>query len=99
MVDNCEHLSEVDLGRLDMRIKRNYISVLQVSGSALWSPEFSCMKLNEKIEDIKALFENSNYIDDPGCVFGILLTAVGPQNGVFVALLEKNIDSQQREKF
>ena len=47
------------------------------------------MKLNEKIEDIMALFENSDYIDDPGCDLGILLTALGPQNGVFVALPEK----------
>ena len=51
-VDKCEMWSTADLDRLDITIKRNDISGLEVLGAALGAPEFVCMKLNEKIEKI-----------------------------------------------
>ena len=55
--NKCDMWSPIDLDRLDIRIKRNDISGLEVLGDALGSPEFVCMKLNERIGKIRLLFE------------------------------------------
>ena len=85
-VDKCELWSTVDLDRLDVRIKRNDISDLEVLAAALGTPEFVCMKLNEMIGKIGVLFEKLDYPDDPQCALGILRNRNAfPQNGVFFA--------------
>ena len=77
-VDKCELWSTVDLDRLDIRIKRNDISVLEVFGAALGTPEFVRMKLNERIGKIGVLFEKLDYLDDPQGALGILHHCIGP---------------------
>ena len=69
--------STVDLDRLDTRIKRDDISGLEVLGAALGTPEFVCMKLNERIGKIGILFEKLDYLDDPQCALGILRHCIG----------------------
>ena len=64
-VDKCELWSTVDLDNLIIRVKRNDISGLDVLGAELGTPEILCMKFNERIGKISALFENLDYLDDP----------------------------------
>ena len=89
---------------MDIRIKRNDISGLEVLGVALRTPEFVCMKLNEKIGKIGVLFDKL----DPQCALGILRHCIGspkivyslrcqaPPSPVIKSL--KEFDAQQRKK-
>ena len=107
-VDKCELWSTVDLDRLDIRIKRNYISGLEVLGAALGTPEFVCMKLNERIGKIGVLSEKLDYLDDPQCALGILRHCIGSRKMVYSLRCQtpkspvikslKEFDAQQREK-
>ena len=107
-VDKCELWSTVDLDRLDTRIKRNDISGLEVLGAALGTPEFVCMKLNERIGKIGVLFEKLDYLDDPQCALGILRHCIGSPKMVYSLRCQtptrpvikslKEFDAQQREK-
>ena len=88
--------------------KRNYIWGLEVLGAALGSPEFFCMKLNDRIGKIRILFEKLDYLDDPQCALGILRHCIGgpkmvyslrcqtPKSPVIKSLIEFN--AQQREE-
>ena len=106
-VDKCELWSTVDLDRLDIRIKRNDFSGLEVLGAALGTPELVCMKLNERIGKIGVLFEKLDYLDDTQCALGILRHCIGSPK-MFFALSNahkspvikslKEFDAQQREK-
>ena len=110
-VDKCELWSTVDLDKLIIRIKRNDISGLEVLGAELGTPEFLCMKFNERIGKIRVLFENLDYLDDPQCALGILgilghcmesprwcilCVFKRPRSPVTKSLRE--FDAQQREK-
>ena len=107
-VDKCELWSTVDLDRLDIRIKRNDISGLEFIGAALGTPEFVCMKINERIVKIGVLFKKLDYLDDRQCALGILRHCIGspkmvyslrcqtPTSPAFKSL--KEFDAQQREK-
>ena len=107
-VDKCELWPTVDLHRLDIRIKRNDISGLEVLGAALGTPEFVCMKLNERIGKIGVLFEKLDYLDDPQCTLGILRHCIGSPKMVYSLRCQtptspvikslKVFDAQQREK-
>ena len=108
-VDKCDLWSTVDLDRLDIRIKRNDISGLEVLGAALGTPEFVCMKLKAKIGKIGVLFEKLNYLDDPQCALGILRHCIGSHKMVYSLRCQtptspvikslKEFDAVQREKF
>ena len=54
-VEKCELLSTIDLDRLDKRIKRRNLLGLEILGAALGTPEFVCMKLNERVGKIRVL--------------------------------------------
>ena len=76
-VDKCELRSTVDSDRLDIEIKRNDTSGLEVLRAALGTSEFMYMKLNERIEKIRVLFEKLDYLDDSHCALGILRHCIG----------------------
>ena len=107
-VDKRELWSTVDLDRLDIRIKRKDISVLEVHGAALGTLEFVCMKLNERIGKIRVLFGKLNYLDDPQCALGILHHCIGPPKWCILCVVKrpqvqlinplKKFDAQQRKK-
>ena len=109
-VDKRELWSTVDLDRLDIRIKRNNFSGLEVLGAALGTPEFVCMKLNERIGKIGVLFEKLEYLDDPQCALGILRHCIGSPKMVYSLRCQtpevrspvikslKKFDTQQRGK-
>ena len=70
--DKCELWPAVELCRLDNRRQRNDILGLEVLEAAIGTPEFVCMKINERIGKIVLLFEKLDNLDDPQCDIGIL---------------------------
>ena len=107
-VDKCELSSTVDLDRLDIRIKRNDISGPEVLGAALGTPEFVCMKFNERIAKIRVLFDKLDYLDDPQCALDILRHCIRSPKTVYSVHCQtpaspvikslKEFDAQQQEK-
>ena len=89
-------------------MKRSDVSGLEVFGIVLGTPEFVCMKFNERIEKIGVLLEKWDYLDDPQCALGILRHCIGSPKMVYslrcqtttspvIKSLNK-VDAQQREK-
>ena len=89
-------------------MKRNDISGLEVLGAALGTPEFVCMKLNERIGKIRVLFEKLDYLDDHQYALGILSHCIASPKMVYSLRCQtptspvikslKEFDAQQRKK-
>ena len=88
-VDKCQLWSTVDLDRLDIRKKQNDISGLEGFGAALGTPEFVCMKLNERIGKIGVIFEKLDYLDDPQCALGIRRHCIGSPKWCILCVVKR----------